>query len=91
MHRDDEAGVAPHHRTQRGALADALVAAEHANRAKATFLNNISHDIRTPMNAIVRFTALATSHIDHKELVLDYLRKIEVSFNVPYARLAGTA
>ena len=66
-------------RTQRGALADALVAAEHANRAKTTFLNNMSHDIRTPMNAIVGFTALATSHIDHKELVLDYLSKITVS------------
>ncbi len=66
-------------RAQRDALADALVAAEHANRAKTTFLNNMSHDIRTPMNAIVGFTALAASHIDQKEQVLDYLGKITVS------------
>ena len=63
----------------RAALADALVAAEHANRAKTTFLNNMSHDIRTPMNAIVGFTALAASHIDNKEQVQDYLGKISIS------------
>ena len=61
------------------ALSDALVAAEHANRAKTAFLNNMSHDIRTPMNAIVGFTALAASHIDNKEQVQDYLGKISVS------------
>ncbi|MBR6259319.1 MAG: response regulator, partial [Oscillospiraceae bacterium] len=61
------------------ALSDALTAAEHANRAKTTFLNNMSHDIRTPMNAIVGFTALAASHIDNKEQVQDYLGKISVS------------
>ena len=66
-------------RAQRDALADALVAAEHANKAKTTFLNNMSHDIRTPMNAIVGFTALASSHIDNKEQVRDYLDKISVS------------
>ncbi len=66
-------------RAQRDALADALVAAEHANRAKTTFLNNMSHDIRTPMNAIVGFTALAASHIDNTEQVEDYLSKISVS------------
>jgi len=66
-------------RAQRDALADALVAAEHANKAKTAFLNNMSHDIRTPMNAIVGFTALATSHIDNKEQVRDYLSKISVS------------
>ena len=66
-------------RNQRDALADALVAAEHANKAKTAFLNNMSHDIRTPMNAIVGFTALATSHIDNKEEVKDYLSKITVS------------
>ncbi len=66
-------------RAQRDALADALVAAEHANKAKTTFLNNMSHDIRTPMNAIVGFTALAASHIDNKEQVQDYLSKISVS------------
>ena len=66
-------------RAQRDALASALIAAEHANKAKTTFLNNMSHDIRTPMNAIVGFTALASSHIDQKELVQDYLNKITVS------------
>ena len=66
-------------RAQRDALADALVAAEHANRAKTAFLNNMSHDIRTPMNAIVGFTALAASHIDNKEQVKDYLSKISIS------------
>ena len=63
----------------REALSDALTAAEHANRAKTAFLNNMSHDIRTPMNAIVGFTALAASHIDNKEQVQDYLGKISVS------------
>ena len=66
-------------RAQRDALADALVVAEHANKAKTAFLNNMSHDIRTPMNAIVGFTALATTHIDNKEQVQDYLGKISVS------------
>ena len=61
------------------ALSDALYAAENANRAKTTFLNNMSHDIRTPMNAIVGFTALAASHIDNREQVQDYLGKIAVS------------
>ncbi len=61
------------------ALSDALISAEHANRAKTIFLNNMSHDIRTPMNAIVGFTALAASHIDNREQVQDYLGKISVS------------
>ena len=63
----------------REALADALAAAEYANRAKTAFLNNMSHDIRTPMNAIVGFTALAASHIDNRDQVKDYLGKISVS------------
>ena len=61
------------------ALSDALAAAEAASRAKTVFLNNMSHDIRTPMNAVVGFTALASSHIDDRELVQDYLGKISVS------------
>ncbi len=61
------------------ALAEALDSAERANRAKTVFLNNMSHDIRTPMNAIVGFTSLAETHIDNKEQVKDYLGKISVS------------
>ena len=57
----------------------ALAAAEHANRAKTTFLNNMSHDIRTPMNAIIGFTSLAETHIDNKEQVSNYLGKIMIS------------
>ncbi len=64
---------------RRKILQDALAAAEHANRAKTTFLNNMSHDIRTPMNAIIGFTALAAAHIDNKKQVADYLGKISVS------------
>ena len=64
---------------QAEALKDALAAAEYANKAKTTFLNSISHDIRTPMNAIIGFTALAATHIDNKEQVQDYLRKITTS------------
>ena len=60
-------------------LRNALAEAEHANRAKTAFLNNMSHDIRTPMNAIIGFTALATTHVDSRELVLDYLKKIHTA------------
>ncbi len=66
---------------RRKALEDALAAAEHANRAKTTFLNNMSHDIRTPMNAIIGFTALAASHLDNQEILRDYLGKIQTSSN----------
>ena len=66
---------------QRKALVDALAAAEHANRAKTAFLNNMSHDIRTPMNAIIGFTALAAAHLDNEELTRDYLDKISTSSN----------
>ncbi len=62
-------------------LTEALTMAEEASRAKTTFLNNMSHDIRTPMNAIIGFTALAISHIDEKEQVQDYLSKISHSSN----------
>ena len=58
------------------ALERALQMANSASRAKTTFLNNMSHDIRTPMNAIIGFTGLAAEHIDNKEQVADYLSKI---------------
>ena len=63
------------------ALFDAVRAAENANRAKSTFLSNMSHDIRTPMNAIIGFTTLAVSNIDNKKRVRDYLGKILSSSN----------
>jgi signal transduction histidine kinase/DNA-binding response OmpR family regulator len=64
---------------QQEQLAQALAVAQQANKAKSTFLNNMSHDIRTPMNAIIGFTALAQTHLDDKEQVQDYLAKINTS------------
>lgn len=61
------------------ALEQALQMANSASRAKTTFLNNMSHDIRTPMNAIIGFTGLAANHINNKEQVADYLGKIKQS------------
>ena len=60
-------------------LRNALAYAEHANKAKTNFLNSISHDIRTPMNAIIGYTTLATTHIDNRDQVMDYLQKISTS------------
>lgn len=62
-------------------LEDALVQANKANKAKSVFLSNMSHDIRTPMNAIVGFTSLALTHIDHTDQVEEYLKKIMASGN----------
>ncbi len=64
---------------QQNQLSLALSAAQQANKAKTMFLNSMSHDIRTPMNAIVGFTALAQTHIDHPDQVQDYLAKINTS------------
>ncbi|MDE6585746.1 MAG: response regulator [Clostridia bacterium] len=66
---------------QKNALSEALAQAQYANKAKTTFLNSMSHDIRTPMNAIIGFTTLATTHIDDKEQIRDYLGKIMTSGN----------
>ena len=63
------------------ALEDAVNAAESANRAKSTFLSNMSHDIRTPMNAIIGFTTLASANIGNDEKIKDYLSKILSSGN----------
>ncbi|MDE6742531.1 MAG: response regulator [Lachnospiraceae bacterium] len=68
-------------REQTLALQDALMQAQHANKAKTTFLSNMSHDIRTPMNAIIGFSTIAVSHIDNKEQVLDCLQKVLSSSN----------
>lgn len=62
---------------QKEALEKALVDAEQANKAKSRFLSNMSHDIRTPMNAITGFANLAQTHIEDKIQVKDYLNKIQ--------------
>ena len=53
--------------------------AEAANKAKSVFLFNMSHDIRTPMNAIIGFTSMAQKHIDDKKRVMEYIEKVKVS------------
>lgn len=60
-------------------LSAAVSAAEQANAAKSSFLSNMSHDIRTPMNAIVGMTKLAKIYITDREKVEDCLHKIEIS------------
>ena len=67
------------HKTEE--LTHALQAADAANRAKTAFLNNMSHDIRTPMNAIIGYTALTTTHLDNQERAKDYLSKIAQASN----------
>lgn len=66
---------------QMRALADAKEEALAANKAKSEFLSNMSHDIRTPMNAIIGMTAIAGSHVDDRNKVLECLRKITLSSN----------
>jgi signal transduction histidine kinase/DNA-binding response OmpR family regulator len=61
------------------ALRDAYDAAQAANNAKTEFLSNMSHDIRTPLNAIIGMTAIAGTHVDDSERVQDCLKKITVS------------
>lgn len=68
-------------RQQREELEAAWEQAKAANHAKTAFLNSMSHDIRTPMNAIIGFTALAKKHIDNKEQTEQYLNKITMSSN----------
>lgn len=54
----------------------AYMAAENANRAKTTFLSNMSHDIRTPMNGIIGMTTIAKAHLDDRDRVSECLDKI---------------
>ncbi len=61
---------------QKAVLQDALLLAENASKAKSDFLSRMSHDIRTPMNAVIGFATIATAHLDEKERVKDCLRKI---------------
>ena len=60
-------------------LQDAVVAADAANQAKSTFLFNMSHDIRTPMNAIIGYADLAEKHRQEPERLQGYLKNIQVS------------
>ena len=64
---------------QRSALESALETARAASAAKSQFLSNMSHDIRTPMNAIVGMTAIAATHLEERERVLECLKKIGLS------------
>ncbi len=57
-------------------LQDALILAEKASKAKSEFLSRMSHDIRTPMNAVIGYATIAATHIDEKERVKDSLKKI---------------
>ncbi len=66
---------------QTEALQDALMHARQANEAKTTFLSNMSHDIRTPMNAIIGFATIAASRIDNKDQVRECLQKVLSSSN----------
>lgn len=61
------------------ALKDAMESAKAANRAKSVFLSNMSHDIRTPMNAILGFTELIKHDADNKEKIIEYTNKISAS------------
>ena len=63
------------------ALEEAAHAAQNASRAKSAFLSNMSHDIRTPMNAVIGFTTLAKANLGDREKLGDYLDKILSSSN----------
>ena len=64
---------------QKEALQDALDLAENANNAKSTFLTNMSHDFRTPLNSITGFASIALEHLEDTDRVKDYLQKIIMS------------
>lgn len=64
---------------QRQALQTALDNANAANKAKGQFLSNMSHDIRTPMNAIIGMSAIASAHLDDRERIMECLGKINLS------------
>lgn len=66
---------------EQAVLKEKLHKAEAADRAKSVFLSNMSHDIRTPMNAIIGFTTLAQTNLDNRERTQEYLKKILSSSN----------
>ena len=63
-------------RRAQDAAAEALQSAERASKAKTDFLSNMSHDIRTPMNAIMGMATIAKAHVDERERILDCMEKI---------------
>ncbi len=75
----DERRMRLKERKHRKEMSEALELANQGNQAKTTFLNNMSHDIRTPMNAIMGYTSLAIAHMDDGEKVRDYLEKVNQS------------
>lgn len=77
--RADVTDMLAEERKTKRALQTALASAEQANRAKSDFLSAMSHDIRTPMNAIMGMTALAIAHLDDPARIEDCLQKISVS------------
>ena len=77
----DHTELVENERKQKTLLESALAQAQQANAAKTTFLSNMSHDMRTPMNAIIGFSAIAASHMDNTERVKDCLDKIMSSSN----------
>ena len=79
MVRADVTDVLAAERQTKSALEKALASAEEANRAKSDFLSAMSHDIRTPMNAIMGMTALAPLHLDDRAWMEDCLQKISIS------------
>lgn len=81
MVRADVTDVIAEERKTKKELKQALMMAEEANQAKSDFLSNMSHDIRTPMNAIMGMAALASAHMDDPERVEDCLKKISISSN----------
>ena len=79
MARTDITDSVEAERRSQEALKEALREAERANRAKSEFLSNVSHDIRTPMNAIMGMTSIAMNNLDNPEQLRDSLDKIVVS------------
>ena len=75
----DVESVVRREREKKQQLETALNLAEQANNAKSEFLATVSHEIRTPMNVVLGLTDLAKSEIENREVLLDYLNKIEVS------------
>lgn len=79
MVRADVTDMLSEERRRKTELEAALVQAEQANQAKSEFLSSMSHDIRTPMNAIMGMTSLASAHKDDRERLADCLEKISFS------------